>query len=202
MSIVGPIAPLETPHGSAVTWSTPLDVQLRDAYLLFCRGGHATTTDHGQALEQLAVWLFAHVQGLTIQSRNQFSLDGSQEIDVVLFNSNIANPEVGFPMESDTVLLVECKNWSKKADSSDVAWFDWKMRLGGVRHGVMLSAQGITGHARRRSAAHGILMSALREGRFIYIVTLDDLENVACAADIRNMIIGKRVQLAAGNPFG
>jgi hypothetical protein len=136
-------------------------------------------------------------------SRNQFSLDGSQEIDLTLFNTNLGIDagSDGFPMESNAVLLVECKNWSKLADSSDVAWFDWKMRLGGVNHGVMLSAKGVTGDVSRRSAAQNIISRAVGEGRFIYVITLDEIALLASAEDLRNLLITKRVGMAAGSPF-
>jgi len=201
MSIVGPLAPMSLPRGDSTTWNQPLDTVLRDLYVYYCRGGHASTTFHGRALEEMAVWLFSQLPGLQVRSTNRFSHDGSQEIDVIAYNSGVANVDEGFPMKNNTMLLLECKNWTKKADSSDVAWFDWKMKLGGVEHGVMISAQGITGDQKRRTFAAAIVAKALTEKRFIYIVTLSELEALSSIQDLRELLIDKRIGMTAGDPF-
>src|SRR5579875_3861734 len=81
-------------------------VRIRD-YL--ARGDVATTTkDKGDALEDLIVYLFEQIPGMTALFRNRRNPFGTEEIDVAFWNDKVP---AGLYFLPDTV-LVECKNWS------------------------------------------------------------------------------------------
>ena len=101
----------------------------------------------------------------------------------------------GFPSFPDT-LVVECKNWDEPVDSSHVAWFDWKLRLGGTTLGILVAAEGITGDSGRNSQAWTIVQAANMDGRRILVVSLDDIAALESRSDLRDLLIDKTSLLA------
>jgi hypothetical protein len=146
---VDPPPILTVPRGDATTWMTALDVSELTNRVNSCTS--AVGQAKGAELEQLAVWLFPHVDGLRVTHADVYSADGSQEIDLAVWNDD--TPWSAFGSE----LLVECKNWDRRVGSAEVAWFDWKMRLAGVTTGILLSANGITGDQRYLEHARAIV---------------------------------------------
>ncbi|GAB2767589.1 hypothetical protein GCM10027020_20480 [Nocardioides salsibiostraticola] len=143
-------------------------------------------------------WLVSHVPGVTAKSSNTFSQDRSQEIDVSFWVDPASG---GLPDGTSGVVFGECKNWSRKIDSSDIAWFDWKMKLGGVASGVIFAKNGMTQHTHRLAAAESIVVKANQEGRTIYVLTLDEVESLTSVDDLRNLLIDKKLLIAAQAPF-
>lgn len=192
-------AVITLPFGDPLTWSQQLDTLELARHIAWCRASAPSPTAKGKRLEQLVCWLFPHIPGFTAEQVNVFSDDGAQEIDVFFWNDGSSE---GFPTFGSTV-MAECKNWQRPVDSSDVAWFDWKMRMGGVTNGILLAANGITMNASRREGAVGILTSANAEPtpRRIYVVTLADLENVKSTLDLIRLLKVKHMGLTARNPF-
>lgn len=75
---------------------------------------HAATSDaKGKALEDLACYLFGQVPGISITERNPFNAFATEEIDVALWNEQDPAGLKSF----DSVILVECKSWSKPVGS-------------------------------------------------------------------------------------
>lgn len=190
--------PIGVPFGDQQLWTDPLDGSELARHIDHCKAPAPSTTEKGQRLERLMVWLLSHLPGMTARRTNTFSLDGAQEIDVSFWNDE--HPE-GFPGATTGRILGECKNWQRPVDSSDVAWFAWKLRLASVSHGVLFAANGITMDGQRRHYAVGVLTRALEEDRTILVLTLDDIAAVSSTADLRSLLIDKQLALGAQDPF-
>ena len=163
------------------------------AHLALCQAPAPTTREKGQRLEQLAIWLLPHLPGFRVRMTDFFSADYAQEIDVLVWNEQMQG---GFPSFGERI-IVECKNWERPVDSSDVAWFYWKMRLGGVREGILIAANGVTGEAQRRRAAQGILTAANADdpAKKIFVVTLAEIAALTSHTDLRELLIDKNLRL-------
>jgi len=189
-------AGVAVPRGDSSTWATPLDTTLLATLVQAClyapADPRATTVQRGQRLEDLMSWLIAHLPGFVVRQRNVWSASRAQEVDLVVWNEQ--HP-AGFASFGNKI-LVECKNTGYKVDSSDVAWFDWKLRLGGVDEGILVAARGITGDPQLRTAAHDIIMLANVEKRHIMVVQLDDIARLTCTEDLRNLLIDSQLGLA------
>lgn len=186
------------PHGDQQLWDTAMDVAELQRHVQHCRADTTTTKEKGARLEQLMCWLIPHIPGFEARLLNEYSADHAQEIDVVFWNYAHGD---GFPTFGSSV-IGECKNWTRPVDSSDVAWFDWKMRLGGVSHGILIAANGVTIDKDRRGYATSILTSAVAEERSMIVLTLDEIEKIGSTTDLRNLIIDKLLGLSIRKPFG
>lgn len=136
-------------------------------------------------------WLIAHLPGFVVRQRNAWSASRAQEVDLVVWNEQHADGFAGFGYK----ILVECKNTGGKVESSDVAWFDWKMRLGGVSEGILVAANGITGDPQLRTAAQDILSHANAESRRIMVMELEDIAQLTSRLDLRNLLIDRQMGL-------
>lgn len=186
-----PPLPVTVPRGDVTTWMTALDQVQLAAHVAACNS--AVGPAKGKPLEQFLVWLLAHVPGFEVTLTNIFNHGGSNEVDLTVWNGQLQG---GFPSFGDSI-LVECKNWSEPVDSSAVAWFDWKMRLGGATIGILVAANGITGVAERTTAAWSIVSVANMDGRRILVVTLAELAALTCADDLRKLLVRKASLLTA-----
>jgi hypothetical protein len=192
-------AQVAVPIGDPTRWSESLDVAELAAHIAWCGARARNTHEQGKRLEQFASWLLSYIPGFRVTRANITSDDGSAEIDIAIWNER---REGGFPgFQSD--LLVECKNWRRPVSSHDVAWFDWKMRLGGVREGFLIAANGITKHVGRRSDAVAILTTANADQptRKIFVLTVDELAGLTSTESLRDLIILKSTKLAARDPL-
>lgn len=133
-----------------------------------------TTTGKGRALEDLICYVFGQVPGISITRRNTLNAFSTEEIDVALWNEKDLD---GFPFMQE-IVLVECKNWSRPVGSSEVNWFDAKLRSRGLNLGVLIATQGITGNPQDRTAAHDVIAGALREQRRLIVITEDELRQL------------------------
>jgi Restriction endonuclease len=194
-----PPTPLTLPRGDAITWSVELDVAELGDRVRLCQQSAATTREKGQRLEELMVWLLPHIPGFQVRRRDVFDSEHSQEIDIVLWNERRSDGFAGF----GEIIMVECKNWTRPVDSSDVAWFYWKMRMGGVREGLLIAASGITGEQNRLRNAREIVISANRDdpSRRIFVITLDEISALTSRDDLRSLIIDKYLDLTRLAPF-
>jgi len=136
-------------------------------------------------------WLLAHLPGFSVRKRDTYSASRSQEIDLAIWNDQLPG---GFPSFGSRV-LVECKNTAERIDSSDVAWFYWKMRLGGVSDGILATSRGITGDVRRLTAAQEIVALANAEERRIMVIDLDGIELLTSREDLRDLLIDSQLGL-------
>jgi hypothetical protein len=138
----------------------------------------------GKALEELVVYLMEKIPGVSVIGTNTVSAFESEEIDVGLKNLRSSQGLSFLP----TFFVVECKNWSRKVGSAEVAWFDWKVRSRGQELGILVATQGITGRSHEMSSAKEIVASALREKRQLVVITKSDIEDVAETADLVRVI--------------
>lgn len=135
-------------------------------YLSEARDGSLSSTDRGRALEELVSHIFSAIPGVSVLASNALDVFECQELDVVLQNDSSISGLVGF----DAEILVECKNWSNPVGSSEVAWLDTKLRCRGLRHGFLVTMNGITGQPHSLKSAHQIVASALAEQRRIVVL--------------------------------
>jgi hypothetical protein len=131
------------PYGGPATWGAPLDTAELAKRIAACNA--ATRSAKSKPFEELLVWLLPYLPGFTATNVNMYNFGRAYETDVVLWNDQVPG---GFPSFGDS-LIVECKNWDSRVTSSDVAWFDWKLRLGGAREGILVAAKGVTGNPER-----------------------------------------------------
>jgi Restriction endonuclease len=131
----------------------------------------ATTADQGRALEDLIGYVFTQVPGISITRRNEMNAFQTEEIDVALWNDG--HPDGFFFLPN--IILVECKNWSRRVSSAEVSWFDTKLRNRGLNFGVLVAANGVTGDSAEITAAHSIVAAALREGRRLVVIRSEEL---------------------------
>jgi hypothetical protein len=146
----------------------------------------------GRALEDLICYVFGLVPGITITRRNTLNVFHTEEIDVALWNEKDSSG-ISF-MES--IVLVECKNWSGPVGSIEVSWFDTKLRSRGLPYGILIAAQGITGDAQDLTAAHHVIAGALREQRRLLVITANELRQLADTDALVYLIKEKLCDLA------
>src|SRR6266702_2535319 len=130
-----------------------------------------TTAEQGKALENLICYLFGLVPGVAITHRNALNAFDTEEIDVALWNEG---SDVAF-RALPSLILIECKNWSKAISSNEVNWFDTKLRNRGLDFGILVAPHGITGDSAELSAAHAVIAAALRERRRLIVLTTNEL---------------------------
>ena len=131
----------------------------------------ANTTEQGRALEDMMCFLFGLVPGIAITQRNKRNVFETEEIDIALWNDK---DPAGFIFLPD-LIVVECKNWSKKVGSMEVNWFDTKLRTRGLNFGIFVSPHGITGNPADLSSAHQVISNALLERRRLVVLTVQEL---------------------------
>lgn len=121
----------------------------------------SNTKEKGDALEDLATYLFLLISGL-VPRRNILSGTKSFESDIVVRNfaksSNVISDIFG------RYVLVECKNWEKPVDVQHVGYFLYRMRLTHSNFGILFAKDGITGDdTTGESAARSLIRMAFHE---------------------------------------
>lgn len=169
----------------------PVDQNVVTQYLNAGQNAH-TMTDKGRALEDLICYLFGLVPGISITRRNTLNAFNTEEIDVALWNEK--DPD-GIPFMQE-IVLVECKNWSNPVGSTEVSWFDAKLRSRGLNHGILIATQGITGDAQDLTAAHNVIAGALREQRRLLVITENELVQLHDTDALVHLIKEKLCDLA------
>lgn len=159
----------------------------------FARGdGANTSSEKGQALEDLIAYLFGRIPGMAVTARNKLDIPGAQEIDIAFWNEG--DPE-GLRF-FDQVLLVECKNWGQPVGHQELAVFSDKLRSRGRPQGVLVAANGITGDALLLSQAHRQIARSLEDGREILVVTRAEIETLRDTTDLVVLLKRKLAKLA------
>ncbi len=132
--------------------------------------------------------------GITITARNEMNSFATEEIDVACKNENY--PE-GLGGLAD-FFLVECKGWNDAVNSEQVSWFLTKIRHRGVRFGVLIAANGITGEPEHLSRANFLVSVEMATfGIKMVIVTRDEIERLTSGEDLARLIIQKVCTLHA-----
>ena len=151
-----------------------------------------TLAAQGRALEDLVCYVFSQVPGISVTRRNELNAFRTEEIDVALWND--AQPDGFFFLPN--IILVECKNWSGRVGSTEVSWFDTKLRSRGLSFGVLVATNGITGDEGDLTAAHSIVAAALREGRRLVVIGCDELLALTDSPQLVRLIKEKLCDLA------
>jgi hypothetical protein len=119
---------------------------------------------------------------------SRFLTFATEEIDVACKNDN---DPAGLGALVD-FFLVECKGWRDAVNSEQVSWFLTKIRHRGVRFGILIAANGITGEPEHLSRANflvGVEMATF--GIRMVIVTREEIEKLASGEDFGKLIIEK-----------
>lgn len=153
-----------------------------------------TNAEKGRAFEDLACYLLNGIPGITIPARNALNTFATEEIDVACMN---ANDPAGLGSLAD-FFLVECKGWNDAVTSEQVSWFLTKIRHRGVRFGILIAANGITGEAEHLSRANflvGVEMATF--GIRMVIITRREIETLKSGEELARLIVQKVCTLHA-----
>jgi hypothetical protein len=153
-----------------------------------------TNAAKGKAFEELTCYLLNGIPGVRITGRNERNTFATEEIDVACKNDN---DPTGLGGLAD-FFLVECKGWTDAVNSEQVAWFLMKIRHRGLRFGILIAANGITGEPEHLSRANYIVSVELATfGIKMVIVTRDEIEKLTSGEDFAKLIIQKVCNLHA-----
>ena len=143
-------------------------------------------------------YVYGLVPGITITHRNELNAFQTEEIDIALWNDSATDGFFFLP----NIILVECKNWSKKVGSPELNWFDSKLRNRGLTFGIFVTTRGITGDAADLTAAHAIIAAALREGRQLILITTTEILALTDSLQLVHLIKQKLCDLAVKGTVG
>ena len=152
----------------------------------------ATPFQRGRTFEDFLCYTFGRVQGVAITHREQLNAFQSEEIDVALWNDKRAGAFDFLP----NIILLGAKNWSHAVGSTEVAWFDTKLRNRGLDFGIFVALNGITGDAADKTAAHQIIAASLREQRRLVVLTGPDMSTLRTTSALVTLIKTKLCELA------
>lgn len=151
-------------------------------------GDVGNTAVKGDALETVVAETFCQLDGVGVIKRNIEDNAGSLEIDILLYNQR--HP-AGLPFLPNH-LVVECKNWAVAVNSATLTVFTGKLRKFRVDFGILVAANGITGDAHDRTAAHAHLRSVYdRDGLIVIVITRQELEALRTTEDLGTLVRGK-----------
>jgi hypothetical protein len=155
----------------------------------------STAANKGAALEDFCAVFFNAVPGITVTGRNVVDNVQSQELDLVLDNARDPN---GLEFLK-TFVFVEAKNWGDPVGSAEVAWLDWKIRMGGdAVDGVLVVSSGVTGLPDERTSAWAILKWANVENRRIFVMSPTEMANCVTFQDVYDLFMQKWRRLVTG----
>lgn len=154
----------------------------------------ASHSAKGKALEELACYLLNGIPGVRITARNALNTFATEEIDVACRNEN--DPS-GLGALCD-FFLVECKGWTDPVNSEQVAWFLTKIRHRGVRFGILIAANGITGEPEHLTRANFLVSVELATfGIRMIIITRQEIEPLRSGEQLARLVIEKVCTLHA-----
>ena len=152
-----------------------------------------TTTEKGRALEDLICYLFETIPGISIGARNVLNPFETDELDIGLWNEKSETRLFSLP----DVIPIECKNWDSSVGSAEVDRFIGKLRRRGLRFGILIATNGITGNTEDKDAAHAIIMAGLMEitPMRIIVITLEELSALEDSDQLLEMMKRKISEL-------
>lgn len=151
-------------------------------------GDNGNAAQKGSALEAVVAETLCQLQGVGVIKRNVVDNSGSLEIDILLYNQR--HPD-GLPFLPNH-LIVECKNWQAPVGAATLTVFTGKLHKFRVDFGILVAANGITGNATDRTAAHAHLASAYdRDGLTVIVLNREELEALRNTDDLGNLIRDK-----------
>lgn len=147
--------------------------------------------EKGLLLVELILYLFEKIPGISLGARSQTNVFNSQEIDIGFWNEQVEEGLKSLP----NIILVESKNWDSPVSSSEVSWFNTKLRLRGLSFGILVATNGITGDPNHLTSARQIVAQALSESRQLIVITIEDISNIRTVAQLINLIKKKICEL-------
>lgn len=146
-----------------------------------------TNQEKGNSLESLSRYLFNCIDGIEVRETNINA--PAEEVDLLLWNAKSA--EVFEPW--DSLISVECKNWSRPAGSHLIDNFAAKIRLKHLTTGIFIAANGVTGDFvngddQNRGAVYRLHEHLTRDGLRIVVVRMGDLRGLANISDFLELI--------------
>ena len=150
-----------------------------------------TIAEKGRRLEDLAVYLFAKIPGISITARNKKNTYDTEEIDVALWNEQ--HPR-GFKA-LNFLILVECKNWTSPVGSMEVNWFLTKIKNRALNFGILIASNGITGSDEDKKHAHDVVSKALAEGIRMILLTREEILALTDSDELVRLVKRKLCEL-------
>ncbi|MBI2012231.1 hypothetical protein HYS91_05700 [Candidatus Daviesbacteria bacterium] len=129
--------------------------------------------DAGKYLEFLSAYLFS-ISGRFEVFINSISLHAEHDLKI----RNLIKDDPILELLG-RYLLVECKNWENKPDSSILKKFISNVRFARCDTGILITKKEITGTMRRDSAWYVIRAEYHKDNVIIIVITLNDLEQIA-----------------------
>ena len=156
---------------------------------------HFSRVDHppshaakGKGFEDLACYLLTGIPGVVITARNELNTFATEEIDVACYNNR---GPAGLGSVAD-FFLVECKGWTDPVTSEQVSWFLTKIRHRGLKFGIMIAANGITGEPEHLSRSHFVVSAELATfGIKMVIITRQEIESLGSGEELSALILRK-----------
>lgn len=132
--------------------------------------------EKGKLLEQFSKKMLSLIKGFNIEDNDVNVRTRNEEIDLIIRNDSNDN----FWKRFDTPIIVECKNWSKPIGVKEVVHFIDKIRERGLKIGILISINGITGNE-YKDAFNKILN--VRDKIKIIVITRVHIEKVLAGND-------------------
>jgi hypothetical protein len=145
----------------------PINVAYFSSLLERVNSNFVETKEKGDALEDLASYLFLLLPALTPR-RNLLEETLAFESDIVIRNLNPDSNLIADLLGRH--FLVECKNWESKVGVQSVGYFLHRMRLTHAHFGVIFAKSGITGDELEEKAAYSIIRKSFHEDGSICVV--------------------------------
>jgi hypothetical protein len=141
----------------------------------------------GRLLEQVISQILGLVPDLyTVSTRID---DGIQEIDIYVRNHNRKYVWADF----NGMIFVECKNWSSAVSSDEIMKFSQKLDNKGLKSGIFVAMNGITG--RNLGGAKGQLILLLQKGIKIIVIEGRDIEDILNCMDVSDKVDQKYIDM-------
>lgn len=145
----------------------------------------------GQALQDLTEYMFAQVPGVEFRGARAMPDFRSEEIDLGVTNRRADHGLALFP----ELLLIECKNWTRRVGPMEVAWFATKLRRRRQDTGILIAAQGITGTATEHTGASFEVGQCLSEGQRIVVLTRDEISHLVSGEQLALLLEKKQADI-------
>ena len=141
--------------------------------------GKLTTGEKGKKLEEITSLLFQNsVSGLFDVYRN--CRTSTNEMDLLVRwtdNARLSNIASAFPCFGDS-FLCECKNYEGRVNVTYVGKFCYLMTVTNTSLGIMIAWEGVTSRGKWSDSSGLIKKYALRENRYVVVLTKDDFQRI------------------------
>lgn len=128
----------------------------------------ATNDEKGLIFEDLVIYLFEKISGVSLMYRDVQDAVRSREFDLVFWN----NTKISALSFLDSIIFTECKNEGEASNSpmgsAEVRDFVGKLRSSGASSGIIVSSTGISGSG--GSSAQSVVLEALSSDRIVIMV--------------------------------